>query len=114
MANKQKKSNSPIVYSTNPDYEQPGLQEEFKENIPNAAQKIRVVMNTKHRAGKVVTLITNFIADEEDQVALGKQLKTHCGTGGSVKDGEIIVQGDHRDKVLLWLHKNGYLLSKKG
>lgn len=76
-------------------------------------QQIRVKLETKHRAGKAVTLVVGFIGSEDDKIELGKKLKTYCGTGGSVKDGEIIVQGDNRDKVVAWFHKNGYTAAKK-
>jgi translation initiation factor 1 len=76
-------------------------------------QKLKVRLETKHRAGKAVTLIENFIGTETDKQDLGKKLKTFCGTGGAVKDGEIIIQGDCRDKVVQWLQKNGYSSSKK-
>lgn len=110
---KNRINTSGIVYSTDPDFKP---EEEFSEeeiNIEPAKQKIRVKLETKHRAGKAVTLIENFIGTENDKIELGKKLKTFCGTGGSVKDGEIIVQGDNRDKVVAWLHKNGYSSAKK-
>jgi translation initiation factor 1 len=75
--------------------------------------KLRVRLETKHRGGKAVTLVLGFEGKEEDLEELGKKLKNFCGTGGSVKDNEVIIQGDQRDKVLQWLTKNGYTLSKK-
>lgn len=114
MGNKNNRNSSPLVYSTDPNYVAPGYDDEQEmEEIPVKDQKIKVLRSTKHRAGKIVTLVTNLIASEEEQEKIGKQLKTFCGTGGAVKDGEIIVQGDHRDKVIIWLHKNGYISAKK-
>jgi translation initiation factor 1 len=112
MSKKNKPDNRGFVYSTDPNfqYEQ---QNESTETLPPAQQKLRVRLDTKHRAGKAVTLITGFIGRNEDLEDLGKKLKNFCGTGGSAKDGEIIVQGDQRDKVLQWLLKNGYKDSKK-
>ena len=110
---KNKWNNSGIVYSTNPDFKPEESLNEEEINIEPAKQKIRVKLETKHRGGKAVTLVENFIGTEDDKIELGKKLKTFCGTGGSVKDGEIIVQGDNRDKVVTWLHKNGYTAAKK-
>ena len=86
--------------------------DETLETLAPAQQKLRIRLETKHRAGKAVTLITGFIGKEEDLEKLGKQLKNFCGTGGSAKDAEIIIQGDQRLKVLPWLVKNGYTQSK--
>lgn len=102
-----------LVYSTDPNFKIAGDETEHQETLAAAQQKLRVLLDKKQRAGKAVTLVTCFAGKEADMEALGKQLKTFCGTGGSVKDGEIIIQGDNRDKVLQWLQKNGYVLTKK-
>ena len=81
--------------------------------MPPAKQLLRIKLDTKHRAGKAVTLITGFVGTNDDIEKLGKQLKNFCGTGGSVKDAEMIIQGDQRDKVLQWLLKNSYTATKK-
>jgi translation initiation factor 1 len=107
MMSKKKNNTSPFVYSTNPDFNI-GPEEEQAQTLPPQEQLLKVTLETKHRAGKTVTLVAGFIGKPEDMEQLGKQLKSHCGTGGSAKDGEIIVQGDHREKVRLWLQKNKY------
>jgi translation initiation factor 1 len=101
------KNNSPLVYSTNPDFR---INEEGEQvlTLPPEEQVLRVTLETKHRAGKTVTLVTGFVGRDEDREDLGKKLKNSCGTGGSAKDGEIILQGDHREKVKSWLLKNKY------
>ena len=112
MSKKNKVDNRGFVYSTDPNFrfenEQPA-----EQTLPAAQQKLRIRLDTKQRAGKAVTLVSGFLGTEEDLQELGKKLKSFCGTGGSAKDGEIIVQGDQRDKVLQWLLKNGFLNSKK-
>ena len=109
---KKKHDTRGFVYSTDPNfhYEE---ENENAETLPPAQQNLKVRLDTKHRAGKAVTLIEGFIGRDEDLQELGKKLKTFCGTGGSAKDAEIIVQGDQRDKVLQWLLKNGYSNSKR-
>ena len=102
-----------LVYSTDPNFKPETENTEEAETLLPTQQKLKVRMDTKHRAGKAVTLIHGFIGKTADKEELGKKLKTFCGTGGSVKDGEIIVQGDNRDKVLQWLLKNAYASSKK-
>ena len=102
-----------LVYSTDPDFKLPGLTVDDAETIEPALQKLKIRLDTKHRAGKAVTLVEGFTGTTDDREELGKKLKSFCGTGGSVKDGEIIVQGDNRDKVMQWLQKNGYRLAKK-
>ena len=103
---------SGIVYSTNPDFKLENNQED-KENVAPAQQLLKIKLQTKHRAGKAVTLIEGFIGSNEKKETLCKNLKTSCGTGGSFKEGEIIIQGDNRDKILQWLHKQGFAKSKK-
>jgi translation initiation factor 1 len=110
---KNNKSYSPLVYSTDPNFKLEEENNEEQETLLPEEQKIKIRLEKKHRGGKTVTLIENFIGRTADKEDIGKKLKTSCGTGGSVKDGEILVQGDNRDKVLQWLLKNGYKNSKK-
>ncbi len=112
MSKKNKPDTRGFVYSTDPNF---SFEEEqsTKETLQPAQQKLKVKLDNKRRAGKTVTLVDGFIGKEEDLEDLGKKLKSFCGTGGSAKDGEIIVQGDQREKVLQWLIKNGYKLAKK-
>lgn len=108
MQMSKKKSNSNnIIYSTDPDFK---FQEEQGniEALTPIQQKLKIRLDTKHRAGKAVTLIEGFIGKDEDLQELGKKLKGFCGTGGSAKNSEIIIQGDQREKVMQWLIKNGY------
>lgn len=110
---KKRSNTGGLVYSTDPNFKLPQDDSNEDETISPAQQKIKIRLDTKNRGGKAVTLVEGFIGINTDKEELGKKLKTFCGTGGSVKDGEIIVQGDNREKVLQWLQKNGYLLSKK-
>ena len=103
---------SGLVYSTDPNFKIEDITEEEQTLFP-AEQKIKIRLDKKHRGGKIVTLIENFVGANADKEDIGKKLKTVCGTGGSVKDGEILVQGDNREKVLQWLLKSGYKNSKK-
>lgn len=104
---------SGLVYSTDPNFKIEEDDNMEEQTVLPAEQKIKIRLDKKHRGGKVVTLIENFIGTNADKEDIGKKLKTVCGTGGSVKDGEILVQGDNRDKVLQWLLKNGFKNSKK-
>lgn len=103
---------SDIVYSTNPDFVFEDEVEETEELKPSA-QKLRVSLDKKQRGGKKVTLVTGYVGRKETLEALGKELKTSCGVGGSVKDGEILVQGDFRDRIVEILIKKGYTNTKK-
>lgn len=113
MNKKNKPDKSGFVFSTDPNFKFEQEEENVAETLLPKQQKLRIKLDTKQRAGKAVTLITGFVGSEDDLEDLGKKLKNFCGTGGSVKDGEIIIQGDQRDKVLQWLLKNDYSGSKK-
>ncbi len=112
MSKKNKPDTRGFVYSTDPNFSFEPEQENTETLLP-AQQKLRVKLDSKNRGGKTVTLVDGFVGKEADLEDLGKKLKSFCGTGGSAKDGEIIVQGDQRDKVLQWLLKNGYSQTKK-
>lgn len=101
-----------VVYSTNPDYHYNKEDEEVTNTLPKEKQLLRVSLDKRNRKGKAVTLITGFVGIEDDLQELGKLLKMKCGVGGSAKEGEIIVQGDHREKVLDILKKEGYAKSR--
>jgi len=113
MDKKKLNSLGGLVYSTDPNFKVEEENNNDQETISPAQQKLKVRLDKKQRAGKAVTLVEGFIGQEKDMEELGKKLKSFCGTGGSVKDGEIIVQGDNRDKILQWLLKNDYKGSKK-
>lgn len=96
-----------LVYSTNPDAIK-RIEDEIVATLEPSKQLLRVQIDKKKRAGKSVTLITGFVGTEEDLEGLGKQLKTKCGVGGSAKDGEIIIQGEYKEKVGELLKGWGY------
>ena len=103
-----------VVYSTNPEFSYHTDEENTPATLPAQQQQLRVQLDKKQRGGKQVTLVTGFVGADADLQALGKLLKTKCGVGGSAKDGEIVVQGDFRDKVLEVLLKEGYKAKKVG
>lgn len=108
---KKKLNSSGIVYSTDP-----GFKEEVEENqvdLPASEQMVLVKLDRKQRAGKTVTLVEGFEMSDEKIEQLAKQLKNICGTGGSAKNGEIIIQGDHKEKIFNWLQKQGFTKVKK-
>ena len=113
MTKKKISSLSGLVYSTNPDFKLEETNNEVTETLPPSQQKLKILLDKKQRAGKKVTLVEGFIGNQSDVEELGKKLKSFCGTGGAVKEGVIIIQGDNKDKVLQWLQKNGYSSSKK-
>lgn len=113
MSKKNKADKHGFVYSTDPNFRMEQEDENEQDTLEPARQVLRVWLETKQRGGKAVTVVTGFIGKEEDLANLGKQLKNFCGTGGSAKDREILVQGDQRDKVLAWLLKQGYSKTKK-
>jgi translation initiation factor 1 len=105
---KKKNSSGGIVYSTDPNYSYPPEEQEEQATLPPAQQQLKVTLDKKQRAGKTVTVIDGFRGMEGDLEKLGKDLKTKCGTGGSVKDGQILIQGDYKDKIVKWLQDWGY------
>lgn len=109
----RKNKGNGMVYSTNSNYEFENENEEM-DTLPNQEQELKVYIDRKNRGGKAVTLVKGFIGSSEDLNALGKKLKTACGVGGNCKDGEIIIQGEKRDKVMDILTKQNYKVKRVG
>ena len=112
MKNNDWKDRLGVMYSTNPDFQYNTGDTEEEDTLPKEKQALRISLDKRNRGGKMVTLITGFRGTSEDLTALGKLLKVRCGVGGSAKDGEIIIQGDLRAKVLDILRKEGYSKSR--
>ena len=109
---KNKKNRKGVMYSTNPDFEFE-YENENTDTLANNQQNLKVCID-KHRAGKIAIIIKGFVGSADDLKALGKILKAKCGVGGGAKNGEIIIQGDLRDKVMDILAKEGYNYKRVG
>jgi len=103
-----------MVYSTNPNYQFEKEEEDSQDTLVPKQQKLIVSLDKRNRKGKAVTLISGFIGQPDDLEQLGKLLKTKCGVGGTVKGGNILIQGDFRDKVVAILHGEGYQAKRSG
>lgn len=97
-----------VVYSTNPDFQYSYDIAEDRETLPPQQQNLIIMLDSRNRKGKQVTLIKGFVGNQNDILKLAKELKTFCGSGGSVKNGEILIQGDFREKVLHYMLNKGY------
>ncbi|MEQ8909685.1 MAG: translation initiation factor [Vicingaceae bacterium] len=109
----RKNNNSRVVYSTNSDFEYDDEEEQI-ETLPPQQQTLEVHIDRKNRGGKTATLVKGFVGADDDLNQLGKLLKSSCGVGGSVKEGEVIIQGEKRDKVMQVLQKKGYKVKRVG
>lgn len=113
MSKKNKRENS-VVYSTNPNFEYEDTSEQEQETLEPKEQKLYVLLDRKLRAGKELTIIQGFVGTSDDLKELAKELKSKCGVGGSVKEGDILVQGNFRDKLMELLKNKGYQVVRKG
>jgi len=113
MPKKKLYNTNGIVYSTDPEFK---TEEEAEQtaNIPVSDQQLSVRLDTKHHAGKSVTIVEGFIGTAPEREALGRQLRSYCATGGAVKNDVIIIQGDHRRKAVAWLLKQGFKKTRTG
>lgn len=103
-----------VVYSTDPNFDFNAEEENKQETLHPNQQKLYVSLDRKNRKGKSVTLIEGFIGTEKDLKSMAKELKSKCGVGGSVKDGEILIQGDFRERIISLLKEKGYIVKRSG
>ena len=103
-----------VVYSTDPEFNYEVSPDEIQATPAPARQKLYVSLDKKNRKGKAVTLVEGFVGTDEDLKTLGKELKNKCGTGGTVKEGEILVQGDFRERIIKMLKEKGFVVKQKG
>jgi len=111
--NKHRDDKPRVVFSTNPDFKPEAEETNNSETLPANQQTLYIALE-RLKGGKVATVISNFIGSESDLESLGKQLKTKCGVGGTVKDGLIMIQGEQRDKVIAFLGSVGFKTKRKG
>ena len=114
MSARNKKSGDGIIYSTNPGFVYDDNTAKEPDTLPPRQQDLRISLDRKLRGGKKVTLITGFVGKGDELKALGHMLKIKCGTGGSVKNGDILIQGDFRERVMKLLQDNGYKVKRSG
>ncbi len=114
MSSNDWKSRLGMVYSTDPNFEYKGDTQSEEQTLPPSQQNLRIWLDRKQRGGKVATLVCGYVGSEDDLKELARMLKSKCGVGGGAKDGQIIIQGDHRDKVVELLQKGGYKCKKAG
>ncbi|HET6243385.1 MAG: translation initiation factor [Bacteroidetes bacterium] len=111
---KKNKDRVNVIYSTNPDFKFETHDEGEQKTLAPQQQNLKIMLDKKQRAGKAVTLISGFIGNNQDLQELGKFIKSKCGVGGTVKDEEILIQGDFREKILILLTEKGYKAKRAG
>ena len=113
MSNNWKKREG-VVYSTKDNFEYDTNEPDEIETLPASKQKLKIFIDRKQRKGKSVVIVANFVGSQDDLTDLSKKLKSKCGTGGSAKNGEIIIQGDMIDKIMIFLQDEGYNVKRSG